>query len=174
MFDEGATTLAPPQPGQPKPTATNRTPTNPQEPWSMPAAFLGQTVLWRPDPRENMGICPAKVTKVGTDSLGLAVFQDGNAVLLPRDGVRHVRDPRWTRDSGDNGVWWYPENEAEALAAFGDLTKALESHYKNLSKLSAVATYQAEQIQFLTARIEALEQHLGQKPPEAIIEKPKV
>lgn len=169
--DDGAAVLAPPPPPEAARPADTTRPSDrkvaPQKPkaaapvtehWTMPPAYLGQRVLWRPDKAELVDIAPGFVTKVGRDSIGLSVLIDGNAVMVPKDGARHVNDPRYTREnSAGSGVWWYHEEDTETLATFGDLTKALEAHHRNAQRVAELAIQQQDTIQRLVSRVEKLE-----------------
>jgi hypothetical protein len=93
-------------------------------------------VMWKPDPREEAGVCPAIVTRVGDGSLGLSVVVDGSTTLFARDGVKHRDDPGWTPESGDAGCWWFHADDAEDTQAFDELTGAIEAQGRTLQALA--------------------------------------
>lgn len=70
----------------------------------MPRPCLGQMVLWAYNPGSEQS--PAVVTKVGQDSIGVAVHVESVKDHLLKHGVRHVSDP-WLNKfpSHDGGSW---------------------------------------------------------------------
>jgi hypothetical protein len=81
-----------------------------------PEAYLGQDVLWYPDPDARLSPHAAKVTSVGQDTLSLNIFSPTNQAMMLRDGVRHIKDPRARRvEVLDNGVWDHTPQHLEYL-----------------------------------------------------------
>ena len=91
-----------------------------------PRAWVGMECLWF---HEKNGAVPglaAKVTKVGAETLNLAIFYPDLANLMHKDGVRHVSDPR-VKD-GETferlGFWDYTEGEKRLEQFFQEMAPA--------------------------------------------------
>lgn len=65
---------------------------------------VGQDVWWFP--ARGMEPHAAKITQVNSGSVNLAIFEPDMRQLLPRDGVRHVDDPRVRPiEIEESGLW---------------------------------------------------------------------
>lgn len=69
-----------------------------------PWVELGMTVNWHPDPGADP--IPAIVTQTGGEAISVAIIHADNIAFQPKNGVRHVSDPRnLQQQDRDSGFW---------------------------------------------------------------------
>lgn len=82
--------------------------------YKMPAAQVGDLVLWYPDGNTNEQPAPALVTHVGDRTLAVAVIVKDAYGFNPQDGVRHVSDPSLRlAENRPSGAWDYTPQSKE-------------------------------------------------------------
>lgn len=104
------------------------------KPYVMPEPFLGQVVWWYPqgDTRPENGVRPAIVQNVSKDGLALLVMHIGSPNFIPKDGVRHVNDPRMKESPMPEfvkrgGGWAFPEEIPVVHAKEAPLATQIEA-----------------------------------------------
>lgn len=73
----------------------------------MPVPDLGQNVIWyESGVADSERAWPAVVCYVGADTLALLIMSKDSYTMMPKDGVRHHKDPALARETArENGAW---------------------------------------------------------------------
>lgn len=128
MFNEGSATLEAELQESKKPAPL------PAPTFLMPTVDVGDIILWRSEPKATDEV-PALVVRAGDDAIAVQVFIPDMEKSWPRDGVRHLTDPRWTAESGDGGVWRHRYATALSMDLIDQLNALLMAQQKVLHGL---------------------------------------
>lgn len=94
---------------------------------SLPKVELGDLVQWFPGGNENTVPHVGIVTAIGTQGmLCVNLFNHNSSGVHPRDGVRHISDPRRKQiEFQENGAWAHLPQHTRLLARLLDIEKAI-------------------------------------------------
>jgi hypothetical protein len=140
----------------------------PKPPYEMPDAFEGQAVLWASHPSSGEW-SPAIVCRKGHDSVALAVYVSGAFNQLAKEGVRHITDPRWTQENGDEGVWKHNPQTVAIDEAIDKILGLCETQNSTLDSMTHRMAFVHERLKRLeeAGRLAALPEPVAVTAPEA-------
>jgi hypothetical protein len=79
--------------------------------FKMPHVEAGMSVLWSPG--NGSAFVPALVTKVGINSITVALLRSGATSFVPKDSVRHITDPGFRKmvEPSKSGCWEFRDQD---------------------------------------------------------------
>lgn len=79
--------------------------------FKMPYVETGMTVMWSPG--AGATFVPALVTKVGVNSITVALLRSGATSFIPKESVRHASDPGFKKlhDPSKTGCWEFRDQD---------------------------------------------------------------